>query len=87
VTPREALKEVQRLASKGYIRYVPHARQRMQQRRVKEVDVKNALLTAGAARWRTDHQRWEIVGGVDVDGDDLTVAVEIEADVVVITVI
>lgn len=82
----KALGEIQRLAARNFIRFTAHAIQRMRQRGADRADVKNALLTATDATWQTDHQTWHISGGVDCDGDGLSVAVTIEADVVIITV-
>lgn len=88
---REAYDEIRRLASKGYIRFVaPHAYDRMDERGATKEDVRNALVTAHRVhrqtnpKWNAD--RWEVTGGVDLEGDVLRVIVEIEADVVVVTI-
>jgi hypothetical protein len=81
-----ALDEIKKLAARNYIRFTSHAIARMRQRGANRADVKNALLSASDATWQTDHQSWHVTGGVDLDGDELSLAVDIEADVVVITV-
>lgn len=57
----------------------------MRERGATPADVKRALLTASRATWQPDHQTWKVAGGTDRDGDDLTLAVVVEADVVVVT--
>lgn len=49
-------------------------------------DVVNALVTATSAVWQPDRSTWKVSGGSDLDRDDLTVAVDIQADVVVVTI-
>jgi hypothetical protein len=48
-------------------------------------DVRQSLLTAASARWQADRQNWRVDGGVDTDGEELTVIVDVEADVIVVT--
>jgi hypothetical protein len=62
-----------------------HARERMATRGVIVGDVLNALISATSAGWQHDHETWRVGGGVDLDGDDLTVIVGLEADVIVVT--
>jgi hypothetical protein len=42
-------------------------------------DVQKALVTATDAEWQPDRQNYRVTGGVDLDGDSLSVAVDIEA--------
>jgi hypothetical protein len=56
----------------------------MRERRAGLVDVRMALASATAAMTQ-DRGGWRVEGGRDRDGDDLTVIVDIEADVIVIT--
>ena len=58
----------------------------MHERRVSEDDVATALQSASAATWQADQESWAVSGGVDLDDQELEVAVVIEADLVVITV-
>jgi len=44
------------------------------------------LLSATSASWQHDRETWRVDGGVDGDGDDLTVIVDLEADVIVVTI-
>lgn len=81
-----ALAEIKRLASLGRVDYPAHALERMDERGVERDDVIRALLTASRARWQSNHGTWCVEGGIDRAGDDLTVIVVIEADLVVITV-
>lgn len=82
----KALAEIQRLARLGRVVITKHASERMDQRGVKPRDVMSALVSANAAITQPDRGTWRVEGGCDRDGDDLTVVVSIEADVVVITV-
>jgi hypothetical protein len=48
-------------------------------------DVQHAITAATSATWQPDHETWRVDGGVDLDGDELTVVVDVEADVIVVT--
>jgi hypothetical protein len=80
-----ALAEIQRLAQLDRIRYVRHARDRMAERGATPADVRNTLLTATAAVWQPERSNWR-VRGVDCAGDDLTAVVDLEADVIIVTI-
>lgn len=82
----QALAEIQRLAQLDRIRYVRHAKERMTERSVSHEDVRRALETGTAARGQADRDNWRVSGGVDLAGDELTVVVAIEADLIVVTV-
>ncbi|HET9931131.1 MAG TPA: DUF4258 domain-containing protein [Polyangiaceae bacterium] len=84
MSPAEALAEIRRAAIARRVRFSPHARQRMNQRFVRPPDVYCALESATACM-ATEQERWK-VAGPDRDGDELTMVVKIEGDVVVITV-
>ena len=58
----------------------------MAERAAEPADVIRALLTALSATWQSNHGTWSVEGGIDRVGDDLTVIVAIEADLIVITV-
>ena len=57
----------------------------MVERGAKELDVRTALQTATSAIRQVGRDSWRVEGGVDVDGDDLTLICDIEADVIVVT--
>lgn len=80
-----ALHEIRRLATQGRVIYTRHAEQRMDERRVKRSDVIHALTSATDARWQADRQTFAVTGGVDMTGDELTVIVVIQDDVLVVT--
>lgn len=84
VSSEQALAEIRGYAAANRIRLTGHASLRMQQRGADFRDVRSALMTATAC---TEQQNgsWRIEGGVDRDGDDLTVVAAIEQGVVVIT--
>jgi hypothetical protein len=58
----------------------------MEERGAVLADVQNAILTATRAFWQADHLSWKVVGGVDLDGDGLDVALELTGDLLVRTV-
>jgi hypothetical protein len=82
----DILDEIKDLAARDRISIRFHARQRMGERGATYEDVKRALVTARRAVWQDDHGTWRVVGGVDLDGDELQVAVDVQADVIVVTV-
>jgi len=85
VGPVLVLAEIKRLAELGRIVFTHHARLRMLDRGATVRDVRNALLCAEIAVPQRERDNWRVEGGVDLDGDDLTVIVDLEADVVVVT--
>lgn len=85
MTDAEALEEIKRLVGLGRVVFTRHARERMGDRSATAGDVCEAMLTARSAAWQADRSNWRVSGGVDLDGDDLTIIVDIEADVVVVT--
>lgn len=82
----KALGEIQWLARRGRIMVTPHAYQRMNERGVSDADIRRALRTAKAALRQAGRNNWRVEGGVDADGDDLTLICDIEAYVIVVTV-
>jgi Domain of unknown function (DUF4258) len=84
VNDTKALAEIQRLARLDRIVLTGHAAKRMDQRGAKRSDVRAALVSATSALAQ-DRGGWRVEGGCDREGDGLTVVVDIEADVIVIT--
>jgi hypothetical protein len=84
VTPTEARDAVRGHAQANRISYTRHARMRMEQRGARRADVRSALITGTAGAAEPD-DRWEVTGGVDLDGDDLTVVLVIADGLVVVT--
>jgi hypothetical protein len=86
---REVLGAVRRAANQRALRISPHAVDRIYERGGQQIDIYSACLTASDAIWQPKQGRngtWKLTGGVDTDGDDLTVCVVVENDVVVVTV-
>ena len=81
----KALAEIKRLARSNRIRITSHARRRMDERGATERDIRKALLTATAAVHQDDRRNWRVDGGMDIDGDDLMLICDIEANVIVVT--
>jgi hypothetical protein len=81
---RATLQTIRGLASAGRIVVSGHAWQRMAERRVRLADLRAALVGATSCRAEPS-ERWR-VQGPDLDGDDVTVMVVLEGDVVVVTV-
>lgn len=63
-----------------------HARLRCRQRGADEHDVREALSSCTSALWQEEHGRWRLDGGLDLDGDELTLAVTFDPGVIVVTV-
>ena len=82
----KVLAEIQRLAKLGRIIFTAHAAKRMSTRGATARDVQTALVSATDATWQQDRENWRVSGGVDLDGDELTVIVDLEADVIVGTI-
>jgi hypothetical protein len=83
VTAAEALRDIRGYAAAGRYAVSAHARKRMRERSVREGDLRNALVNAGACVEQADGT-WK-VSGEDLDGDELTVVVAIEDGLVVVT--
>lgn len=81
----DALARIKELVKRGDVRFTFHARQRMDERDATERDVCNALLGGTQAAHDISKDTYRVSGGCDIDGDDLTVVVAIEADAIVIT--
>ena len=79
-----ALADIRGYAAANRIRILRHAWQRMGERGAQYEDVRHALASA---RWckASDQGRWKVTGD-DLDGDELTLVVSIEAGVIVVTV-
>lgn len=80
-----ALALAKECAAAGMVRFVGHALQRMNERGATARDVIHALETATRARPSDKPGRWRLQGGEDLDGEDLTVVVAFDGEVVVIT--
>ncbi len=83
--PAEALKAIHGLAGANRIVITRHAYLRMGQRGATYRDVHHALLYAQRCAWQLEQGTWRVEGR-DVDGDELTLAVSIQSDAIVITV-
>lgn len=89
MTPEQVLSYVAGAARLGRVSVSRHARVRMQQRNLNQRDLYNALQTAKVATLdpeRGYEGRWLLSEGKALDGDELDVAVELDGDVVVVTV-
>ena len=82
---QEALAQVRGLASAGRYILTSHALDRMRERGAQPGDVRQALVNANECMWQHERHTWRVTGP-DLEGDDLTLAVEIEENVVVVTV-
>lgn len=84
----DVLGRIKELMEKGFLRVeLHHALQRAQERNIKTVDIRNALLTGYLCIWQEDHETWK-VKGYDLSGDDLIVTIhgELSIEVRVVTV-
>jgi len=83
VDAANALADIRGYAAANRIRILRHAWQRMGERGEQYEDVRHALADARRCK-AADQGRWK-VSGDDLDGDELTLVVAIEAGVVVVT--
>lgn len=63
----------------------PHVRQRLSERGATIKCLARALQTAKTAMYQQENGRWRLEGGVDTDGDDLTLIIEVRDGVLVVT--
>ena len=82
---QQALAEVKRLAIARRVSFTKHAYDRMRERGAVVADVLAALSSATRAQHETGY-KYRVTGGVDRDGDELSVIVAIEADLLVVTI-
>ncbi|MCX5744645.1 MAG: DUF4258 domain-containing protein [Proteobacteria bacterium] len=80
------LDEIRRLVRRGSIVLTRHARDRLAERGASVRDLVAALLGATQASWQVDRANWRVSGGRDLDGDEMTVIVDLVADVIVVTI-
>lgn len=78
-----ALKRIRKLWEDGSFFILPHARQRMRERKLDELDVQNVIVTGRVRQHRG--KRFKVVGK-SVEGDTAACVVEIESDLIVVTV-
>jgi Domain of unknown function (DUF4258) len=87
VLPVDVLRIVHEHVARGrMLVYTQHALDRMARRNATRYDVRNALATCTTASASTDGPgRWKMTGGVDLDGDALSVVVALDGGVIVVT--
>lgn len=83
--PSDALKEARLVGGLGQFGLSRHAIERMRERNVTRRDIGKALQSATAAA--LDGERWCLTGGIDLDGDNLTVVIVFTGPGLVVTVI
>lgn len=85
VTDTEAKATIAEHAAANRIRFVNHARERMQQRSITYRDVRNVLMHATACVAAESAERWAVTG-LDLDGEATKVVCALESGALVITV-
>jgi hypothetical protein len=79
LTPQQVLALAQDAMRAGRFIFTFHAEvERGPQRGAKYHDIKSAILSAKAAE-KQPNGSWRLTGGTDLDGDDLTVAIVVDA--------
>lgn len=63
-----------------------HAIERMQERNATSGDVIAAILSSSKAAYQSDRENWKLTGGVDLDGDAMTLIVDFIGDLAIITI-
>lgn len=79
----EILQNIRGYAAAGRVVIIDHAWQRMEERGATQEDVLFALRTAHACSQQANG-RWKVFGS-DLDGVDMTVIVEMQSDLIVVT--
>jgi hypothetical protein len=82
-TDQEVLKLAADAGERVEFRLSSHARKRMRERQVTVADVAFGLRTAARATYQPDADRWRLEGGTDVEGEELTLVIEIDPVLVV----
>ena len=88
-TEGAALAEIKRLEKAGALRYDwNHAIPRMEERGATRADVRHALASSTDCRLGTGSNdgHFEVMGGVDLDGESLNVVVEIRDGIAIVYV-
>ena len=75
----DILEEIKAAAARNNVSPSKHAKGRMRERGARAEDVLSAILTAKVAT-QGDNGCWKLSGGVDGDGDELSVVVNVECD-------
>ncbi len=78
MTPDEFLTFAKTCATQSRVRLSRHGHEQMQARRATAADVRAAILSATRARHQPVENAWKLLGGTDIDGDDLTVVVAVD---------
>ena len=87
ISPQEALARARGAARFGRFAFTTHAIDKMDERNVQAVDVRQAMRSATTATWNEDEGTWLLKGGRDAGGVGLQVVVAIDGiDVRVVTV-
>jgi len=75
---------VRRAEVAGTIRLSDHARKRMKERGVRAGDISKAIWTVQSAKRQESDKNWRLKGGVDTDGDDLMIVIDLDQDPIVL---
>lgn len=84
MTAAEALQLIRGLASANRYIVSSHAWLRANQRGAGVQDIRHGLVNANSCSWQPERETWR-VETCDLDGDDLTLVVSIQEDLIVVT--
>ena len=87
-TPDDVLKKCIKAAKQegsARVRTISHSQKKSKSpafggRSIKWADFQSALMTAVEATWQEEHGTWKLAGGVDHDGEPLTVPIVVLID-------
>jgi hypothetical protein len=82
-TPAEVLSIALRAGQLRQYKVARHAYQRMDQRGVTRQCLERALRTAKSATYQPETDRWKLEGGLDSDGDPLTLILKLNGVLVI----
>lgn len=78
--PADALALAKQLANGGRVKWTKHGTGRGGERSANALDVEKAIWTATTAVYRAEDDSWRLDGGVDLDGDSLSVVLAFKDD-------
>lgn len=82
---QKALKDAAGYAAAGRVRYSPHAQKRIEERCGGADNNVLAAIKSATKCTAQDNGRYRLTGGVDIDGDDMTVIILFDDGVLVVT--
>lgn len=88
LSPRRAMERIRTLWKGGLVEVLPHAQTRMRQRRIAMLDIEHVIRQGHVVENSKPGQLWRYkVAGTSVDGERLACVVEIDGNLIIVTVL